>query len=70
MAYLQTYPLSPSHRRFLNVVLKFLSDAFKHGFRHIAGDRCREVKVLGKDGAPETSDTSRKILSLLYKQLK
>lgn len=29
-----------------------------------------EVKVLGKDGAPEVSDTSRKILGLLYKQLK
>jgi len=29
-----------------------------------------EVMVLGKDGAPESSDTSRKILSLLYKQLK
>lgn len=29
-----------------------------------------EVKVLAKDGAPETSDTSRKILSLLYNQLK
>lgn len=29
-----------------------------------------EVKVLGKDGAPESSDTSKKILSLLYNQLK
>jgi outer membrane protein assembly factor BamC len=29
-----------------------------------------EVKVLAKDGAPETSDTSKKILSLLYNQLK
>ncbi|MCG6877330.1 MAG: outer membrane protein assembly factor BamC [Betaproteobacteria bacterium] len=35
-----------------------------------AKDDSSEVKVLGKDGAPETSDTSRKILSLLYKQLK
>jgi outer membrane protein assembly factor BamC len=29
-----------------------------------------EVQVLGKDGAPERSDTSRRILSLLYDQLK
>ncbi len=29
-----------------------------------------EVKVLSKDGAPETSDTSRKILGLLYNQLR
>jgi outer membrane protein assembly factor BamC len=29
-----------------------------------------EVKVLGKDGAPEASDTSKKILGLLYNQLK
>jgi outer membrane protein assembly factor BamC len=29
-----------------------------------------EVKVLGKDGAPEASDTSRKILGVLYNQLK
>ena len=29
-----------------------------------------EVQVLGKDGAPESSDTSKKILSLLYNQLK
>ncbi|MGB8435066.1 MAG: outer membrane protein assembly factor BamC [Burkholderiales bacterium] len=29
-----------------------------------------EVKVLAKDGAPDTSDTSKKILSLLYNQLK
>jgi outer membrane protein assembly factor BamC len=29
-----------------------------------------EVKVLGKDGSPETSDTSKKILGLLYNQLK
>jgi outer membrane protein assembly factor BamC len=29
-----------------------------------------EVHVLGKDGAPDTSDTSRKILALLYNQLK
>jgi len=29
-----------------------------------------EVKVLGKNGAPDESDTSRKILSLLYNQLK
>ena len=29
-----------------------------------------EVLVLGKDGAPDKSETSRKILGLLYKQLK
>jgi outer membrane protein assembly factor BamC len=29
-----------------------------------------EVKVLGKDGAPDASDTSRKILGVLYNQLK
>jgi len=29
-----------------------------------------QVQVLGKDGAPEASETSRKILSLLYNQLK
>ena len=29
-----------------------------------------QVSVLNKDGAVDTSDTSRKILSLLYEQLK
>lgn len=35
-----------------------------------AKDDASEVKVLSKDGAPETSDTSRKILGLLYNQLR
>jgi len=35
-----------------------------------AKDDASEVKVLTKDGAPETSDTSRKILGLLYNQLR
>ncbi len=35
-----------------------------------AKDDSSEVKVLGKNGAPEASDTSRKILGLLYNQLK
>jgi outer membrane protein assembly factor BamC len=35
-----------------------------------AKDESSEVKILGKNGAPEASDTSRKILGLLYNQLK
>ena len=35
-----------------------------------AKDDASEVKIFGKDGAPEASDTSRKILGLLYNQLK